>query len=577
MSTVADCDALAAQLNVETERYRRGNVTQESIERPINASEARNGQTAASAVGPVRHTAVGGARRDPYRPSPNRTTESSTKRVPVSAASPADIQALQDSYQEKIAAAVYNEYTKIRAALGQELEAVKTALVEENRRLKEELQHLTAKIDRMETQNRATEAGTAAWTQSPRDPRVGGIGDRPMSQGTTVKTVNLPSVWDNRPIGKNAEPKPPHQEKPSETCWTKVTHRPKSKTPKSKEANQLSLEPTSRRLLFPREVGAPKKAEEDIFLGINEMLKKAGAPAFVRAERVSYSATGSVSVLLKEKAHTGLVLPAYKTGLIKAVKAVDPAVIGVEAIEQWHRLKVHGLSIERYGNGEEGMSLFQREIEASTDITLKTKPRWLFHPETLLLRWTEGGKPNSTIVITVGSEREAKMLCAKGLKLGRGSKTVEKYWEQGPGTVCQICCGIGHGKYGDCGDRTPQCIICAGAHKMVDHKCKVLGCTTQAGRVCMHDTVRCANCSGRHQASATKCPARTKAEIAAQSQRTNGVRDLSGESPTRGDEVDLQSTMYISDDYANPTSPLSEPPEDVENIELDDPRDSSCI
>ena len=78
------------------------------------------------------------------------------------------------------------------------------------------------------------------------------------------------------------------------------------------------------------------------------MLKEAKAPVHIRAERVSYSASGSISVLLKLKAYTGMLFPLYKNNLIKAVKAVDPAVVGVEAIEQWHRLKVHSLSIDRY-------------------------------------------------------------------------------------------------------------------------------------------------------------------------------------------------------------------------------------
>jgi hypothetical protein len=321
--------------------------------------------------------------------------------------------------------------------------------------------------------------------------------------------------------------------------------------------------------LFPRENRAPKAAEEDIFLGINEMLKGIGAPPHVRVERVSYSATGSVSVLLKEKAHTGLLLPEYKDSLIKAVRAVDPAVVSIEAIEQWQRLKVHELSIERYG-GEDGMKLFQREIEASTELMLKTKPRSLFNGDTLISRWQDGGRPNSTIVITVGSEREAKNLCARGLKLGRGTKPVEKYWDQGPGAVCQTCCGIGHGKYGDCGGKSPQCVICAGPHKMTDHKCKVLGCTTQAGRVCIHDTVKCANCGGKHQATASRCPAKVKAEVAAKNRKTNPESARGkGSAPTPQDPGSL-SPYTVSGDSENPTSPLSEAQDVDEEMCIED-------
>ena len=111
--------------------------------------------------------------------------------------------------------------------------------------------------------------------------------------------------------------------------WIKITS-------KAQKTSLKTQEPGSRRMLFQRDSkSAPIKTEEDIFLAINEILKKSNLPTYIRAERVSYSASGSISVLLKEKAHTGLLFPTFKDALIKAVKAVDPAVIGVESIEHW--------------------------------------------------------------------------------------------------------------------------------------------------------------------------------------------------------------------------------------------------
>ena len=41
-------------------------------------------------------------------------------------------------------------------------------------------------------------------------------------------------------------------------------------------------------------------------------------------------------------------------------KIVDWAIIGVEALERWHRLKVHRMSLERYlGDGK--MELFKEK------------------------------------------------------------------------------------------------------------------------------------------------------------------------------------------------------------------------
>ena len=50
----------------------------------------------------------------------------------------------------------------------------------------------------------------------------------------------------------------------------------------------------------------------------------------------------------------------------------------VEVLEHWQRLKVHGMSLDRY-LGEEKMELLKREVELSTGIKLKALPRWLIN------------------------------------------------------------------------------------------------------------------------------------------------------------------------------------------------------
>lgn len=77
-----------------------------------------------------------------------------------------------------------------------------------------------------------------------------------------------------------------------------------------------------------------------------------------------------------------MLLPQQSNFLIRAAKIVDNAVVGVEGLEQWQRLKVHGLSLERYlGSGK--VELLKREVESSTGISLKTMPRWLVNESRL--------------------------------------------------------------------------------------------------------------------------------------------------------------------------------------------------
>ena len=150
-----------------------------------------------------------------------------------------------------------------------------------------------------------------------------------------------------------------------------------------------------------------------------------------------------MSALLTEKANAGLLIPRLSNILIQAAKTVDAAIVGVEILEHWQRLKVYGMPLERYF-GEGKIELLKREVESSTGIQLKTLPRWLIS-ESRLKEQQENGKQGSAIVITVKGETEAKQLCASGLRFGGIVRVVERYWEAGPGSVCMTC---GHERLG---------------------------------------------------------------------------------------------------------------------------------
>ncbi len=91
--------------------------------------------------------------------------------------------------------------------------------------------------------------------------------------------------------------------------------------------------------------------------------------------------------------------------------------MGVEVLEQWQRLKVHGMLLERYlGPGK--LELLKREVESSKGIPLKTMPRWLINEDRLKEQQETSNKRGLAIVITVSSESEAKRLLTSGLRFG---------------------------------------------------------------------------------------------------------------------------------------------------------------
>lgn len=87
-----------------------------------------------------------------------------------------------------------------------------------------------------------------------------------------------------------------------------------------------------------------------------------------------------MSTLLTEKANAIIILPQRSNLLIRAAKTVDDAIVRVENLEQWQRLKVYKMLLERYlGPGK--LKLLRREVESSIGILLKFMPCWLINKD----------------------------------------------------------------------------------------------------------------------------------------------------------------------------------------------------
>ena len=151
--------------------------------------------------------------------------------------------------------------------------------------------------------------------------------------------------------------------KAPEQPWTQVKY--KNCKPNSQQsAKSISnAEYQERRILFPRKVIGQQKSEADLMLALNKGLQKAGeGPMDTRFCRVKYSPSEAVSALLTEKANTGLLVLRLSNILIRAAKTIDPAIVGVEVLEHWQRLKVHGMSLDRY-LGEGKMELLKSHLQ----------------------------------------------------------------------------------------------------------------------------------------------------------------------------------------------------------------------
>lgn len=404
---------------------------------------------------------------------------------------------LQKAHKEAMEAQ-YQEIKRQRVFFTVEIEALKEEIREMKRSKEEDMQGPEAVGGSSKGPSKSAKMGEVILSQAQESITI--IDTPTVSVVRQTERLNYASVAASQRSQKPEQP------------WTRVSY--KSWKPSIHQSKPPKAEHQGRRILFPREILAQHKSEADLMLVLNEALQKAGKTQDVRFSRVRYAPSGVISALLTEKANAGLLVPQWSNLLIWTAKSV----VGIEILEHWQRLKVHGLSLERYlGDGK--MNLLKREVELSIGIQLKTLPRWLINKNRRREKQVTSNKWSSAIVITVKSKSEAKQLCSAGLCFGHVVKKVEKYWEVGPSSVCMICCGMGHERMGRYNNRPSRCIICAGLYKMSKHQCGVLSCSKEIGKVCVHMEVKCANCNGNYSANSLRYALQYKTEKAAKKRK----------------------------------------------------------
>jgi hypothetical protein len=259
--------------------------------------------------------------------------------------------------------------------------------------------------------------------------------------------------------------------------------------------------PVDRRCLFTRESKERKIDLKDLLLALNKAIQQEKYPDHVRLLSLSYTPTGAISGLLKEKALVGMLEPIKKI-LLDVVKKFDPTVKDLKQAEQWYKLKIHKIPLNRYLKNE-GLSLIKEEIETTTGLELPLPPRWL--GKDLEKRYNRDEIAFSSIIITVRSKSLSDRIIAKGLFFGGQNHKSERFIEARPQELCLNCYQFGHNKYQKCENRL-KCYLCGGNHSGLEHKCLIKGCTAKTSQICTHIEARCVNCLGTHITTSETCP-----------------------------------------------------------------------
>jgi hypothetical protein len=253
-------------------------------------------------------------------------------------------------------------------------------------------------------------------------------------------------------------------------------------------------------------------------------MKEWGLPDHIRLIKLGYTETGAISGLLAEKAAATMLIPYYSDALIKIAIQYDISIIGIDQAEEWHKLRVHKVYLERYFDNPEGLKVAKEEIEATHGLSMPLRPMWLSREEVIRKRYNNREINFSTIIITVRNKLEADTLIAKGLLFGGYNHTVDRYWEIGPEEICPKCLEFGHTSYRGC-TGTSKCYICAGNHEANEHKCPITNCSTPVGKACIHLPVKCIHCKGPHFAISKSCPKR-RAAIEEAKKKKQDIRSL---------------------------------------------------
>ena len=208
-----------------------------------------------------------------------------------------------------------------------------------------------------------------------------------------------------------------------------------------------------------------------------------------------------------------------KNLLLKDAKALDPTIKDLIPAEQWYKIKIHRVSLDRYLK-KEGLNLLKEEIETTNSLNLPLPPRWL--GKDLQVRYNKEEIAFSSIIITVRNRLIADQIIAKGLYFRGQNHKSERFIEIGPQDIYLNCCEFGHKSHQKC-EKKPKCYLCSGNHSFLEHKCAIKGCTAPTGKSCTHIANKCVTCGGAHLAISELCPRRRELVKLAKEQRQKAL------------------------------------------------------
>jgi hypothetical protein len=186
-------------------------------------------------------------------------------------------------------------------------------------------------------------------------------------------------------------------------------------------AKDLPLE--VRCLIFTRraDARATPKPINKITAAVNIGIYLKGAPNFHRLTATTRNTKGTITATTASTVDAQTLINHYRHEIIDAARKVDNAILDVQVLETWVKLKVHGISLNRFmGKGtHSGIHKLPLEIAAENNgIQALAGVRWLGNPRNIRHKYRAGTLQKSSAVFSVKSSKAADHLIAHGVTLG---------------------------------------------------------------------------------------------------------------------------------------------------------------
>jgi hypothetical protein len=182
----------------------------------------------------------------------------------------------------------------------------------------------------------------------------------------------------------------------------------------------------------------------------------------------------------------------------------------VVACESWVELRIL-VPYSQY-RGKNGLDNLREAIEAENSgvivppLSMKWLRTWRIYEE----QWQRGTlrRGRASVIFKVPNKAAGRGL-VKEIWVAGNRFQAEIFVPSKADTLCTICSRWGHSEF-RCHGRKPACGICAGSHRMAEHRREVATCKAQA-RECEHSATKGINCGEQHQAQDRRCGAKMQA------------------------------------------------------------------